>query len=528
MTMKEWVHQMRSLQLYVMLFLSTVFLVVELLLSHMTHALTLLVDSYHMMCSLIALMGCIIAIKYGSASSNSEQEDNFSFCEVDQDILPAPQPPLEAAGIACDEETSPERRLKNTFGWARLDILLLLIGCVFLASLCFSTVVEAVQTLVHIDHHDEMHHPIPVMCVGAAGILLNGLCYLLIGGYTFRQNSFLHVTPGGDIALDHVATSDPGTDKHPAKRRAHCGPHRPWEILRDIISSLLVIVCSVVVYFTDQQVAKFVDPLFSIVSAVSLIVLTYPYMKESGQILLQTIPDSINVESLCSELQSTFPEIVNIHDLHIWQLKATNIYSTVHITFRSHKDYMRINKDITDFFLLQGITQLTLQPEFYQIINAPLYIHTLFQLDLSGKRAMPRGMDVDCCLIPCLEQACKSRHCCQEYEDDAPRVTVMGHQHCHLQVNPRESCIEHNLTPTFETACPTKASAPSDTQPRSSGSDAGSLLPGSRPQDIKASEACPFRTDGEPHEPEEDVAGTRSHSDTEDENSEERVLQSRL
>ncbi|CAG2055778.1 unnamed protein product [Timema podura] len=201
-----------------------------------------------------------------------------------------------APQIACDEETSPERRLKNTFGWARLDILLLLIGCVFLASLCFSTVVEAVQTLVHIDHHDEMHHPIPVMCIGAVGILLNGLCYLLIGvskygvststdianfscpsGYTFRQNSFLHVTPSGDIGLDHVATSDPGTNKHPAKRRAPHGPHRPWEILRDIISSLLVIVCSIVVYFTDQQVAKFVDPLISIVSAVSLIVLTYPY-----------------------------------------------------------------------------------------------------------------------------------------------------------------------------------------------------------------------------------------------------------
>ena len=52
----------------------------------------------------------------------------------------------------------------------------------FLASLCFSLVVEALQTLVHIEHHDEMHHPIPVMCVGASGLLLNGLCYLLIGG----------------------------------------------------------------------------------------------------------------------------------------------------------------------------------------------------------------------------------------------------------------------------------------------------------------------------------------------------------
>jgi Co/Zn/Cd efflux system component len=61
--------------------------------------------------------------------------------------------------------------------------VIVMLSCfVFLASLCFSTVVEALQTLVHIEHQDEMHHPIPVMCVGASGLLLNGLCYLLIGG----------------------------------------------------------------------------------------------------------------------------------------------------------------------------------------------------------------------------------------------------------------------------------------------------------------------------------------------------------
>lgn len=75
-----------------------------------------------------------------------------------------------------------ERKLKNTFGWARIDVISMLICCVFLASLCFSILVEGLQTLVHIDHHDEMHHPIAVLCVGSAGLLLNGICYLLIGG----------------------------------------------------------------------------------------------------------------------------------------------------------------------------------------------------------------------------------------------------------------------------------------------------------------------------------------------------------
>lgn len=78
-----------------------------------------------------------------------------------------------------------ENKLKNTFGWARVDVIVMLICCVFLASLSFSLLVEALQTLVHIDHLDEMHQPISVFCVGVAGLVLNGICYLLIGGIYF-------------------------------------------------------------------------------------------------------------------------------------------------------------------------------------------------------------------------------------------------------------------------------------------------------------------------------------------------------
>ena len=56
-------------------------------------------------------------------------------------------------------------------------------------------------------------------------------------------------------------------------------------------------------------------------------------MKESGLILLQTIPNHINIESLRRELLEAFPGIVNIHDLHVWQLAGENVISTVHIIF---------------------------------------------------------------------------------------------------------------------------------------------------------------------------------------------------
>lgn len=99
------------------------------------------------------------------------------------------------------QESWSDRRMKNTFGWARIDIVTMLVCCVFLASFCFSLLMEALQTLVHINHLDEMHHPLPVLCIGASGILLNVLCYILIGGFTFNQGIFLHVTKSGDVIL---------------------------------------------------------------------------------------------------------------------------------------------------------------------------------------------------------------------------------------------------------------------------------------------------------------------------------------
>lgn len=101
-----------------------------------------------------------------------------------------------------------ERSLRNTFGWTRIDILTMLIGGIFLAAFCFSLLIEAVQTLIHIDHQDTMHHPVAVALLGLSGLLLNGLCFWLIGGYTYHQGSFLCITDDGDVILNRVVTSE--------------------------------------------------------------------------------------------------------------------------------------------------------------------------------------------------------------------------------------------------------------------------------------------------------------------------------
>lgn len=78
MAMKDWLQRLQPLQIYLVLTLSIVYFLVQLFLSHITHALTLLVASYHMLCNIIALTGCIITIKVRTVSVLSINSSKFT------------------------------------------------------------------------------------------------------------------------------------------------------------------------------------------------------------------------------------------------------------------------------------------------------------------------------------------------------------------------------------------------------------------------------------------------------------------
>jgi len=59
-------------------------------------------------------------------------------------------------------------------------------------------------------------------------------------------------------------------------------------------------------------------------------------VKESGSILLQTIPGCMDIDSLKSDLHKEFPTIENVHEVHIWCLTMTRVYATAHIVLPSH------------------------------------------------------------------------------------------------------------------------------------------------------------------------------------------------
>ncbi len=90
---------------------------------------------------------------------------------------------------------------------------------------------------------------------------------------------------------------------------------------------------------------------------------------QAGKILLQTTPAHIDVAELKTKLQGAFPSVVNIHDLHIWALTPDKVISTAHLVFMNEGIYLKVKEPINHFFLDQGISRVTLQPEFYKVLQ---------------------------------------------------------------------------------------------------------------------------------------------------------------
>lgn len=152
------------------------------------------------------------------------------------------------------EQRRHETSLKNTFGWARVDVLTMVIVCTFLTSLCFSIVVEVIQTLFHIEHKDHVSHEDEfhaytyetIIILGALGLVLNGISYLLIGGYTYHQGSFLHLTADGNVyILDRVV--EDGRKISDSKEAQELGrkTQKLHELSRDVCSKLFFTKCCV-------------------------------------------------------------------------------------------------------------------------------------------------------------------------------------------------------------------------------------------------------------------------------------------
>ena len=109
--------------------LTASFFIVEIVVGHLTNSMALIADSFHMLSDIAALIIAFVSVRMAPKSWD-----------------------------------------KNTYGWARAEVLGALVNAVFLVALCFSITMESLKRFYE---PEEIHDPVLILVVGTMGLIVN-------------------------------------------------------------------------------------------------------------------------------------------------------------------------------------------------------------------------------------------------------------------------------------------------------------------------------------------------------------------
>lgn len=131
-------------------------------------------------------------------------------------------------------------------------------------------------------------------------------------------------------------------------------------MLADAGISLGVVIAAILIKFTGYYI---IDPIISIIIALFIAVSTLNLLKDSFNMLMDSVPSDVDLESIRKYL-FTNNSVSDVHDLHVWAMSTTENALTVHIVLKQgNTDNSLINtlsKEIAEKF---GIKHSTIQLE---------------------------------------------------------------------------------------------------------------------------------------------------------------------
>lgn len=364
------------------------FFLVEISVGYITNSMALVADSFHMLSDVAALIVAFLSLKM-----------------------------------------SPKKWSKNTFGWARAEVLGALVNAVFLAAMCFSISVEAIKRFLEVE---AIREPKLIVLVGSLGLLVN-----IVGLLLFHQHGAHHGHSHGPVVrstsrLTHMvsvsATDDNENDEmfESDKRKKninsidrshyHDNPAQMnmqgvfLHVMADALGSVIVVLSASIVWLTDWKYRYYMDPALSILMVIIILHSLWPLLRDSSLILLQTVPTHIEVDMIKKKLLDKVEGVLAVHEFHIWQLAGDRIIASAHIRCKNLSEYMKIAEKVKEFFHNEGIHSTTIQPEFIEV-------------DISENPIERSSAD---CVLDCpkTDKPCTFSTCCgpskQDKENNSP------------------------------------------------------------------------------------------------------------
>ncbi len=200
--------------------------------------------------------------------------------------------------------------------------------------------------------------------------LINGLTLWLIVGFIFHEAFQRFFDPPEVESLGMLVIATLGLGVNIAAAFILHGLHREslnvrgafLHVLGDALGSVGAIAAGVIMLLTGWYVA---DPLISILIGVLILYTSWGLIKESVDILMQSVPKGLSVVEVQRTMESV-RGVMKVHDLHVWAVTSGVFTLSAHAVIDAQENFHQILDEIEgilkDRFQIEHST-IQLEPE---------------------------------------------------------------------------------------------------------------------------------------------------------------------
>lgn len=338
---------------------------------------------------------------------------------------------------------------KFTYGFERAETLGGLINSVFLLSAVLFITMEAIERF---SEPSFISDPWLVFGVGTGGMLINllGMIMFCGGGHGHSHGGHGHSHGGGhghshggneNSESEHNETESQNNNKKTKKKTKKTKSHNMMgvflHVFGDFLGSIAVIVASILnLIFVDPNDpnknvwVKYIDPSLSVIMAFLILITSVPLVIGTSKILLQSVPDAVNVKKLKSGLIQ-INGVSDVHELHVWSVAhGKKLIGSVHLSLDDSFDmhnWDTLAHSAKDIFHIFGIHSTTIQPEI-----TPKFL---------------KRQDVKVIGHLCT-QLCSSLDCSEDRCCPPAKIKISQELQNHLDERERNIRIRRNVSPT--------------------------------------------------------------------------------
>ncbi len=138
-----------------------------------------------------------------------------------------------------------------------------------------------------------------------------------------------------------------------------------WHFIGDLVNSIGVIIAAILIKITG--IVLF-DIVISIIISLVILLGAIKIMKTSTYILMEAVPDNLDVDELYKEILKVDNNIEDIHEFHLWSISEGMYSLSFHVILKKYEG-------VNDYILVDNITKIL--KEKYDIGHVTIQIENV-------------------------------------------------------------------------------------------------------------------------------------------------------